>query len=68
MLGNGVRLAELSTASGRTSAGSANVYFLPEDARESFKVVLESESGTHRTLDADGVTGRVAIVRGDVAR
>jgi type II secretion system protein H len=64
----GVRLAALSTADGESSSGSSDVYFLPEDARESFQVVLESEAGARRTLDADGTTGRVAISSGDGAR
>jgi prepilin-type N-terminal cleavage/methylation domain-containing protein len=68
VLGEGVRLIELSTAAGPVNAGLRSVYFLPEDARESFQVVLEGAAGAARTLDADGVTGRVSISRTDGAR
>jgi general secretion pathway protein H len=68
VLADGIRFASLQTASAATTTGTTSVYFLPEDARESFKLVLQASSGDARTLDADGVTGRVAIVTGDGTR
>lgn len=67
-LAEGIRFASLDTAIGRETSGATNIYFLPEDARESFKLVLQAGSGDARTLDADGVTGRVAIAPGDGSR
>ena len=60
----GVRIAAVETATGTTENAPASVFFLPEDARETFKVTLEGEAGAVRVLEADGVTGRVAIRRG----
>jgi prepilin-type N-terminal cleavage/methylation domain-containing protein len=57
----GVAISSVETATGTVSTGDCAVFFLPEDARESFKVVLEAESGMERRLEADGVTGQVAV-------
>ena len=67
-LADGIRFASLETASGQTTSGTTSLYFVPEDARAGFKLVLQGASGDARTLDADGVTGRVAIAPGDGTR
>jgi len=67
-LPHGVRISAVQTASRSVSSGTSAVYFLPEDARESVTIVLDGESGTQRRLDADGVTGRVTILREDLPR
>jgi general secretion pathway protein H len=67
-LADGIRFASLETASGEVTSGETSIYFLPEDARASFKLVLTGDAGDARTLDADGVTGRVTIVRGEEKR
>jgi len=67
-LARDVRIASVEAASTTASSGKSALYFLPEDARETFTIVLEGESGERRKLEADGVTGRVAITSGDSLR
>ena len=62
-LAAGVRIAAVETATGTAAGAPASVFFLPEDARETFRVRLEGEAGAVRRLEADGVTGRVSIAR-----
>jgi len=63
-LSDGVSLARVDTATGTVTSGTSFVYFFPEDGRESFAIVLEGDRETTvRTLDVDGVSGRVTIAR-----
>ena len=60
-----VRVLEVETDNNSYTTGTADLYFLPEDASGGVTIVLASEAGQRTTLSFDGTTGSVRLRRED---